>query len=493
MTPPLLTSTPSIAAGTFTYTSSTPSVCTVNAASGQVRLVEVGACRIYSQVSIDGNYAEATSAEIAFNVLLPLEFFQNPPAGGGGGGGGAPKQTALYFKAVDPANPTRVTNKTICVDIYSRDRFPQFLASGCSDASGNINVLSADAKVTVRVFELGYGSNIKEYTGEVGGDTFNLDGASYFAGTTRWSISAPANSAAVTPTPPTPTERPNPSLDPVTKNGKLEPGQFVIEIDGKPTTVTVVPNSANNGLVITGAGWSVTLFSEDGTGNRKQLNPLGYLEVVEETNIRAIGDGLLANSDVRFYMLPNNGLLGLVRTGSNGRFEVLLPLSSSIKPGTHTLQINAIAPNKDLRSFSVGIVVTAKEVKKDPTPPTAGGTTVGTTTTPVTPPKKPTTRVPASSIIDFKFGSFVVTQANINKIRKMALRGTVAINIVGYAQNNGGRDDLRISLDRAIEVRKAILRIAPKAKITVLGGGTTKIKACAPYQNRCAVVKVVKR
>lgn len=493
MTPPLLTSTPSIAAGTFTYTSSTPSVCTVNAASGQVRLVEVGACRIYSQVSIDGNYAEATSAEIAFNVLLPLEFFQNPPAGGGGGGGGAPKQTALYFKAVDPANATRVASKTICVDIYSRDLFPQFLASGCSDASGNINVLSADAKVTVKVYELGYGTNAKEYTGEVGGDAFTLDGASYFAGTTRWAISAPAGSSTVTPTPVTPTERPNPSLDPVTKNGKLEPGSFVIEIDGKPSAVTVAPNSTNNGLVITGAGWSITLFAEDGNGGRKQLSPLGYLEVVEETNIRAIGDGLLANSDVRFYLLPNNGLLGLARAASNGRFEVLLPLSSSIKPGTHTLQINAIAPNKDLRSFSVGIVVAAKEVKKDPTPPTTGGTTGGTPTTPKPPVKAPTTKTPSTSVIDFAFGKFVVTPANINKIKRMALRGTVSINIVGYAQNNGGRDDLRISLDRAIEVRKAILKIAPRAKVTVLGGGTTKIKACTPYQNRCAVVKVVKR
>ena len=379
------------------------------------------------------------------------------------------------------------------MDIYSRDLFPQFLASGCSDASGNINILSADAKVTVKVYELGYGTNIKEYTGEVGGDTFKLDGASYFAGTTRWAISGPSNTAATTPTPVTPTERPNPSLDPVTKNGKLEPGQFVIEVDGKPSTVTVAPNSANNGLVITGTGWSITVFAEDGSGTRKQLSPLGYLEVVEETNVRAIGDGLLANSDVRFYMLPNNGLLGLARATSAGRFEVLLPLSSSIKPGMHTLQINSIAPNKDLRSFSVGIAVLAKEVKKDPTPPTTDGTTGGTTT-PVKPPvKKPTTKTPSSAVIDFAFGKFVVTQANINKIKKMSLKGTVSINIVGYAQNNGGRDDLRISLDRAIEVRKAILKIAPKAKVTVLGGGTTKIKACTPYQNRCAVVKVVKR
>lgn len=68
----------------------------------------------------------------------------------------------------------------------------------------------------------------------------------------------------------------------------------------------------------------------------------------------------------------------------------------------------------------------------------------------------------------------------------------VQVNLVGYAQKTGTRDDLRLSLDRAIEVKKAILKIAPKVKVTTYGGGTKKVSQCKKYQNRCVVINVKK-
>jgi len=78
-----------------------------------------------------------------------------------------------------------------------------------------------DAKVSIRVFELGNGAVYKEYTGEVASDVFTLDGGAFFAGTTRYIVSisgAKNNSSTPTPTPtPTPvaTPTPSPSLTPV--------------------------------------------------------------------------------------------------------------------------------------------------------------------------------------------------------------------------------------------------------------------------------------
>jgi hypothetical protein len=133
--------------------------------------------------------------------------------GGGGGGGGAPKQTALYFQVVDPSDATKIYGKPVCVEIYSRTLFPQFMGSGCSGADGRINVLVGDAKVSIRVFELGNGAVYKEYLGEVANDTFTLDSGTFFAGTTRFAISLPgAKSEPVTPTPiPTATAAPTPT------------------------------------------------------------------------------------------------------------------------------------------------------------------------------------------------------------------------------------------------------------------------------------------
>jgi hypothetical protein len=135
-------------------------------------------------------------------------------SGGGGGGGGAPKQTALYFQVVDPTDSKKIYTKSVCVEIYSRTLIPQFMGTGCSGSDGRINVLVADAKVTVRVFELGNGAVYREYLGEVASDIFTMDGGTFFAGTTRYVITLPgAKSEAVTPAP-TPTPTPTPTATP---------------------------------------------------------------------------------------------------------------------------------------------------------------------------------------------------------------------------------------------------------------------------------------
>jgi hypothetical protein len=134
--------------------------------------------------------------------------------GGGGGGGGAPKQTALYFQVVDPTDAKKIYTKSVCVEIYSRTLIPQFMGSGCSGSDGRINVLVADAKVSIRVFELGNGAVYKEYIGEVANDIFTLDGGVFFPGTTRYAITLPgAKTEAVTPAP-TPTPTPTPTATP---------------------------------------------------------------------------------------------------------------------------------------------------------------------------------------------------------------------------------------------------------------------------------------
>lgn len=166
--------------------------------------------------------------------------------GGGGGGGGAPKQTALYFQVVDPSDATKIYAKSVCVEIYSRTLFPQFMGTGCSGADGRINVLVGDAKVSIRVFELGNGAVYKEYLGEVASDTFTLDGGKFFAGTTRYAISLPGSkSESVTPAPtPTPapvvTPTPTTSVTP-TPVATPTPTPSATEIPTPTPTVTPTP------------------------------------------------------------------------------------------------------------------------------------------------------------------------------------------------------------------------------------------------------------
>jgi hypothetical protein len=126
------------------------------------------------------------------------------------------------------------------------------MGTGCSGADGRINVLVGDAKVTIRVFELGNGANYKEYLGEVSNDTFTLDGGTFFAGTTRFviSLTGPKSEPVVTPTPtptPTPVVTPTPTPTPVaTPTPTPTPTPSATEIPAPTTTPTPNPTFTTN-------------------------------------------------------------------------------------------------------------------------------------------------------------------------------------------------------------------------------------------------------
>lgn len=228
-----------------------------------------------------------------------------PSGGGGGGGGGAPKQTALYFQVVDPNDATRIYTKSVCVEIYSRTLFPQFMGTGCSGADGRINVLVGDAKVSIRVFELGNGASYKEYLGEVSNDTFTLDGGAFFAGTTRFAISltGPKSEPVVIPTPtpapvitPTPTPTPTPIATPTptpTPSATAIPAPSVTP-DPDPTftsnapksTYFVTTSSTKNLTKVSPKNSTTAISTRVGKSLRMSFSSVGAKNVVVKVTVK---------------------------------------------------------------------------------------------------------------------------------------------------------------------------------------------------------------
>lgn len=66
---PIITATPSAGAGTLTFTSYTPEVCTISSRSGRVRFVTVGTCEIGAQINNYPGYNDATATNITFNIV----------------------------------------------------------------------------------------------------------------------------------------------------------------------------------------------------------------------------------------------------------------------------------------------------------------------------------------------------------------------------------------------------------------------------------------
>jgi len=172
--------------------------------------------------------------------------------------------------------------------------------------------------------------------------------------------SAPVTPGGVTPPP-----------DPQPIPGPLTPGQSVLQVDGEVDgDVEVDPNSGDNGLVITGDGWTMNLEGLGPDGKPLDLGPNGALRLESQRDVATEGTGFLPNSDVNLYLDPpvlvtgaaaraasQGTYIGTVRTNAQGSFKGTATLPADIAPGAHVLQAVGLSPTGQTRALSLGVLV----------------------------------------------------------------------------------------------------------------------------------------
>jgi hypothetical protein len=324
------------ASSTLAVTFSASGTCSVTSVT--VSFSGAGTCTVTANQAGNTRYAAAPAIARTFTISAASTSGGGGESagggGGGGGGGGAPKQTALYFQIVDPANAATKYTKGACIEIYSRTLIPQFLGSGCSDSDGRINILSADAKVTIRVFELGNGAVYKEYLGEVANDVFTMEIATYFPGTTRFAVTIPGaketTPAPVTPTPtptvtPTPTPTPTPSATP-----SATPTPTPSPTAAAKSTFYVTTTSTKNLTKVTLVGASVAKTSKVGNSVQLSLKTIG----TKTAPVKLV----LKTPDAKSYTLSsstiskNKGFVGpVIRFSKPGTYIFTLTIGSTKK------------------------------------------------------------------------------------------------------------------------------------------------------------------
>ena len=87
-TPPTITAT-APGSGAKTYSSASPTVCSVNSSTGVVSSLAAGTCRLSVAIAADATYLSATSAQISFSLVYQVgdtgpgggKIFMTPSAG----------------------------------------------------------------------------------------------------------------------------------------------------------------------------------------------------------------------------------------------------------------------------------------------------------------------------------------------------------------------------------------------------------------------------
>lgn len=256
--------------------------------------------------------------------------------------------------------------------------------------------------------------------------------------------------------------------------GGLQAGSSVLLSNGEPLPVTVTANSTRKPVALIISAQSLTPplnMRLEGRGD--DSDPLGLTSkqalILESEPVQprsaglvlarkqakkvqplaqSSGDGFMANSPVKFHILPSTYLGDLI-TDDAGAYTGRLPIPPGIRPGVYTLQANGFAPDGSVRSLSIGVLVkaTSASVKA----------------------------AKARSSVYFAPLSAHVSPASKKALRRLV--GKTGKNVtqvvsIGYVQpTNSTSNDKTLSTQRAKNVAAYLKELGVKGKYVVRGDG----------------------
>lgn len=174
-----------------------------------------------------------------------------------------------------------------------------------------------------------------------------------------------------TPAPPKETG-PKVNLDPKTpaaviplpENSGLKAGQNKVEEGGKAVEVRIAPNNSKTAVEIQAPDWTLEIKPTNPvSSNVAPVGNTGGLNIVLGSKVDVAGTKFAPNTVVKIYIFSEPTLLGEFQTDANGDFAVQVSVPSSLALGEHTLQVNGLGVNNNLRSASVPVVAKSAVTK----------------------------------------------------------------------------------------------------------------------------------
>jgi outer membrane protein OmpA-like peptidoglycan-associated protein len=237
---------------------------------------------------------------------------------------------------------------------------------------------------------------------------------------------------------------------PVPPQVEVPVGQSALEVDGAKVPVVVVPTPQDNGLVVTGPGFTMQLQGQTGGGTTLPLAPDGSLLLNQSGQAAVGGTGFQPQSEVGVYMFSTPYFLGTTTVTSDGKFAADFPLPPGIDAGKHTVQATGYSLDGAVRVLNVAVTVL------------------------------PTKSLKESTVVLFDVLSSAVTPAGeadlkalVKSVPKAAL--DVNVSVVGYVQPTSRvANDESLSLSRARNTAAELKSLGLKGAYKVRGNGQAK-------------------
>jgi hypothetical protein len=138
---------------------------------------------------------------------------------------------------------------------------------------------------------------------------------------------------------------------------KLGPSDSIAVENGISSAVKLVITDELNGYSLSSAGWEVRLDVSDQMSAPVPLDEFGNVVLNEDRLVQVSGTGFQPNSPVRVWLFSEPVRLADITTDENGNFVGQAQLPEGIPTGEHTVQLNGLTKDGQLRSVSLGVVV----------------------------------------------------------------------------------------------------------------------------------------
>ena len=150
----------------------------------------------------------------------------------------------------------------------------------------------------------------------------------------------------------------------------LTPAQSKAVENGTQVQIDLIVMDSRSGYLLAGNGWQVTLEARDSEGDPIVLDDSGNIVLNTDRIVQFQGSGFAPGSIIKVWLFSKPSSLAKVVADSNGNFTGSATLPSEIPDGEHTVQLNGLTTDGQVRSVALGVVVQPDLIPTKPTTPT---------------------------------------------------------------------------------------------------------------------------
>lgn len=137
-------------------------------------------------------------------------------------------------------------------------------------------------------------------------------------------------------------------------------GNLVVTENGVTVEVTVTVLPSENGLMIVGPDFSAEISTVDVDGSPLEVDDQGKVVLQSGTVLNVKVSGFAPNSTITLWLFSSPVSLGEFTVDSSGELDISVVIPESVTLGDHTVQLNGVSANGELRTLNVSVIVTAE-------------------------------------------------------------------------------------------------------------------------------------